>query len=103
MRRLATGARPIYLDSLATTPTDPRVLDAMLPFMTSCVSFSLFFSSYLLSLPYFFPFFLFFFFPPLSLIESLTDLHGNPHSKTHAYGWETEKAVEEARNNVVSH
>lgn len=51
--------RPIYLDAQATTPTDPRVLDAMLPYMTN--------------------------------------QYGNPHSKTHAYGWETEKAVEEAR------
>ena len=52
-------ARPIYLDMQATTPTDPRVLDAMLPFMTN--------------------------------------QYGNPHSKTHAYGWETESAVEEGR------
>jgi cysteine desulfurase len=68
--------RPIYLDmqvsadgecdasslmrcSKATTPIDPRVLDAMLPFMT--------------------------------------DQYGNPHSRTHAYGWEAEKAVEDAR------
>lgn len=58
----ANGAdvgRPIYLDAQATTPTDPRVLDAMLPFMTN--------------------------------------QYGNPHSKTHAYGWETEKAVEQGR------
>jgi cysteine desulfurase len=43
----------------ATSPLDPRVLDAMMPFMT--------------------------------------ELYGNPHSRTHAYGWETEKAVEKAR------
>lgn len=43
----------------ATSPTDPRVLDAMLPYMTQ--------------------------------------RYGNPHSKTHAYGWETETAVEEGR------
>ena len=51
--------RPIYLDMQATSPTDPRVLDAMIPYMT--------------------------------------DLYGNPHSRTHKYGWETEQAVEAAR------
>jgi cysteine desulfurase len=56
------GSRPIYLDMQATTPTDPRVLDAMLPF--------------------------------------LTGLYGNPHSRTHAYGWETEKAIDEARSHI---
>jgi cysteine desulfurase len=58
------GSRPIYLDAQATTPTDPRVLDAMLPF--------------------------------------LTGLYGNPHSRTHAYGWETEKAVDQAREHVAN-
>jgi cysteine desulfurase len=58
------GSRPIYLDMQATTPTDPRVLDAMLPFFTG--------------------------------------LYGNPHSRTHAYGWETEKAVENARESVAA-
>lgn len=57
------GSRPIYLDAQATTPTDPRVLDAMLPF--------------------------------------LTGLYGNPHSRTHAYGWETDVAVEQARKHVA--
>lgn len=57
------GARPIYLDMQATTPTDPRVLDAMLPFFTG--------------------------------------QYGNPHSRTHAYGWETEKAVDEARAHIA--
>ncbi|KAI8578139.1 hypothetical protein K450DRAFT_248294 [Umbelopsis ramanniana AG] len=55
--------RPIYLDMQATSPMDPRVLDAMLPY--------------------------------------LTDLYGNPHSRTHQYGWETERAVEEAREQVA--
>ena len=58
------GTRPIYLDMQATTPTDPRVLDAMLPFMTG--------------------------------------LYGNPHSRTHAYGWETEKASEQAREHIAN-
>jgi len=58
------GTRPIYLDMQATTPTDPRVLDAMLPFFTG--------------------------------------LFGNPHSRTHAYGWETEKAAEQAREHVAA-
>ena len=58
------GSRPIYLDMQATTPTDPRVLDAMLPFFTG--------------------------------------LYGNPHSRTHAYGWETEKATETARSHIAN-
>ena len=57
------GSRPIYLDMQATTPLDPRVLDAMLPYMTN--------------------------------------VYGNPHSRTHAYGWETEKAVEQAREHIA--
>jgi selenocysteine lyase/cysteine desulfurase len=38
---------------------DPRVLDAMLPYMV--------------------------------------EMYGNPHSRTHAYGWESSDAVEKAR------
>lgn len=57
------GTRPIYLDAQATTPVDPRVLDAMLPF--------------------------------------LTGLYGNPHSRTHAYGWESDKAAEQAREHIA--
>ncbi|WVN88665.1 cysteine desulfurase IscS [Cryptococcus depauperatus CBS 7841] len=56
--------RPIYLDMQATTPTDPRVLDKMLPLFT--------------------------------------EQFGNPHSRTHAYGWEAETAVDEARKEVAS-
>jgi len=55
--------RPLYLDAQATTPMDPRVLDAMLPYQLS--------------------------------------LYGNPHSRTHAYGWESEAAVEKARAQVA--
>ena len=55
--------RPLYLDAQATTPLDPRVLDAMLPY----------------HLGYW----------------------GNPHSRTHAYGWESEEAVERARKQVA--
>lgn len=58
------GNRPIYLDAQATTPVDPRVLDAMLPY--------------------------------------LTGMYGNPHSRTHAYGWESDKAIEQAREHVAS-
>lgn len=31
-----------------------------------------------------------------------TGLYGNPHSRTHAYGWESERAVETAREQVAS-
>ncbi|KAA3677204.1 cysteine desulfurase [Paragonimus westermani] len=55
--------RPIYFDAQATTPVDPRVLDAMLPYYVSHF--------------------------------------GNPHSRTHAYGWEAEEAVENARKKVA--
>ncbi|KAM0739065.1 hypothetical protein ACQRIT_006802 [Beauveria bassiana] len=58
------GQRPIYLDMQATTPVDPRVLDAMIPYYVG--------------------------------------VYGNPHSRTHAYGWESEKAVEEAREHIAN-
>lgn len=56
--------RALYLDAQATTPLDPRVLDAMLPYMIN--------------------------------------EYGNPHSRTHMYGWESEKAVEKAREQVAN-
>src|SRR6266853_4895527 len=54
---------PIYLDYSATTPADPRVVDAMLPY--------------------------------------LHEKFGNPASRSHAFGWETERAVEQAREQVA--
>ena len=54
---------PIYLDYQATTPTDPRVVEAMLPYFH--------------------------------------DNFGNPHSRTHAYGWRAEEAVEQGRSQIA--
>ena len=31
------------------------------------------------------------------MLPYLTAYYGNPHSRTHAYGWETEQATEHAR------
>ena len=56
--------RPVYLDFHATTPVDPRVLEAMLPYFT--------------------------------------DQFGNPASRQHAYGWESQKAVDTARSQVAA-
>lgn len=36
------------------------------------------------------------------MMPFLTFQYGNPHSRTHAYGWESEKAVEVARSQVAS-
>ena len=54
---------PIYMDYGATTPCDPRVVDAMVPWLYE-------------------PF-------------------GNAASRSHAWGWEAEKAVETAREQVA--
>ena len=54
---------PIYMDYGATTPVDPRVVDAMIPW--------------------------------------LREHFGNPASRSHAWGWEAEAAVEKAREQVA--
>jgi len=54
---------PIYMDYGATTPVDPRVVDAMVPW--------------------------------------LREHFGNPASRSHAWGWEAEEAVEKARAQVA--
>lgn len=35
------------------------------------------------------------------MIPYMVSSYGNPHSKTHFYGWEAEEAVEKARLQVV--
>ena len=55
---------PIYMDYGATTPCDPRVVDAMIPW--------------------------------------LREHFGNPASRSHAWGWEAEAAVEKAREQVAA-
>ncbi|GCE99333.1 cysteine desulfurase [Zygosaccharomyces mellis] len=37
-----------------------------------------------------------------TMLKFYTGLYGNPHSNTHAYGWETNKEVEGARKNVAN-
>ena len=55
---------PIYMDYGATNPVDPRVVDAMVPW--------------------------------------LREHFGNPASRSHAWGWEAEEAVEKAREDVAA-
>ena len=55
---------PIYLDYGATTPCDPRVVDAMIPW--------------------------------------LREHFGNAASRSHAWGWEAEKVIEESRGHVAA-
>lgn len=36
------------------------------------------------------------------MLPYLTSYYGNPHSRTHQYGWESEQAVEKAREQVAT-
>jgi len=60
---MTTPHFPIYLDYGATNPCDPRVVDAIVPW--------------------------------------LREHFGNPASRSHAWGWEAEEAVEKAREQVA--
>lgn len=36
------------------------------------------------------------------MLPYLTSFYGNPHSRTHQYGWESEQAVEKAREQIAN-
>lgn len=35
------------------------------------------------------------------MLPYMTGFYGNPHSRTHQYGWESEEAVEKARSQIA--
>jgi len=62
-QKYVNARAPVYLDYQATTPTDRRVVEAMLPYFT--------------------------------------EMFGNPHSRSHAFGWNAEAAGEHARGQIA--